>query len=99
MASTNANLRKPVFTKVDQLTPGSSGHNLVVKVLSAQLVLEKGRPDAPIRQMRIAECLVGDETGTILFTARNDQGNHCFKPHLFESLQLDFCMYNRRHFT
>jgi len=73
MASTNANLRKPVFTKVDQLTPGSSGHNLVVKVLSAQLVLEKGRPDAPIRQMRIAECLVGDETGTILFTARNDQ--------------------------
>jgi len=23
--------------------------------------------------MRIAECLVGDETGTILFTARNDQ--------------------------
>lgn len=73
MASTNSNLRKPVFGKVDQLTPGSSGHNLVVKVLSAQLVLEKGRSDAPIRQMRIAECLVGDETGTILFTARNDQ--------------------------
>ncbi|KAD0007810.1 hypothetical protein E3N88_44930 [Mikania micrantha] len=23
--------------------------------------------------MRIAECLVGDETGTILFTARNNQ--------------------------
>ncbi|KAJ7968599.1 Nucleic acid-binding, OB-fold-like protein [Quillaja saponaria] len=25
------------------------------------------------RQTRIAECLIGDETGTILFTARNDQ--------------------------
>ncbi|KAH7434515.1 hypothetical protein KP509_06G021100 [Ceratopteris richardii] len=23
--------------------------------------------------MRIAECVVGDETGTIIFTARNDQ--------------------------
>ncbi|GLU22956.1 hypothetical protein SLE2022_389920 [Rubroshorea leprosula] len=25
------------------------------------------------QQSHIAECLVGDETGTILFTARNDQ--------------------------
>ncbi|KAK4357540.1 hypothetical protein RND71_023150 [Anisodus tanguticus] len=27
-----------------------------------------------ILQMRLAECLVGDETGMIIFTARNDQG-------------------------
>ncbi|KAL0395691.1 UNVERIFIED_CONTAM: hypothetical protein Scaly_0017500 [Sesamum calycinum] len=74
MAETKSAMRKPVFTKVDQLRPGTNGHNLVVKVVSSKLVLRKGRPDGPqVRQMRIAECLVGDETGTILFTARNEQ--------------------------
>lgn len=67
-------MRKPVFIKVDQLRPGTSGHNLVVKVVSSKMVLQKGRPDGPLlRQMRIAECLVGDDTGTIVFTARNEQ--------------------------
>lgn len=75
MAETKSAMRKPVFTKVDQLRPGTNGHNLVVKVVSAKTVLRKGRPDGPqVNQMRIAECLVGDETGTILFTARNEQG-------------------------
>lgn len=71
MAEAKSPKRKPVFTKVDNLRPGTSGHNLIVKVVSSKLVLQKGRPDD--RQMRIAECLVGDETGTILFTARNNQ--------------------------
>ncbi|KAL6507317.1 hypothetical protein OROGR_023512 [Orobanche gracilis] len=66
--------RKPVFKKVEQLRPGTNGHNLVVKVVSSNMVLQKGRPDGPqVHQMKIAECLVGDETGTILFTARNEQ--------------------------
>ena len=68
-------LRKPVFTKVDQLKPGTSGHTLVVMVLTSNTVLQKGRSVSQhLRQTRIAECLVGDQTGTILFTARNDQG-------------------------
>ncbi|XVF31663.1 hypothetical protein REPUB_Repub17cG0010900 [Reevesia pubescens] len=38
------------------------------------MVVQKGRADGPqVRQMRVAECLVGDETGMIIFTARNDQ--------------------------
>lgn len=69
----NSNLRKPVFTKIDQLRPGTSGHNLIVKVTSAKIVLQKGRPDSQVRQMRIAECLIGDDTGIVIFTARNDQ--------------------------
>ncbi|XP_022961781.1 uncharacterized protein At4g28440-like [Cucurbita pepo subsp. pepo] len=74
MAESKPGLRKPVFTKVDQLRPGTSGHTLIVKVVNAKMVLQKGRPDGPqARQMRIAECLVGDETGMIIFTARNDQ--------------------------
>nr|XP_019705875.1 uncharacterized protein At4g28440-like isoform X1 [Elaeis guineensis] len=70
-------LRKPVFTKVDQLKPGTSGHTLTVKVVSSETVLQKGRAaSAYLRQTRIAECVVGDETGTIVFTARNDQGTN-----------------------
>ncbi|XP_022733637.1 uncharacterized protein At4g28440-like [Durio zibethinus] len=67
-------LRKPVFTKVEQLKPGTSGHTLIVKVLSSNVVLQKGRSVSQhLRQTRIAECLIGDETGSIVFTARNDQ--------------------------
>ncbi|XP_038704568.1 uncharacterized protein At4g28440-like [Tripterygium wilfordii] len=74
MAEAKPGLRKPVFTKVDQLRPGTSGHTLVVKVVSTKMVVQKGRGDGPqSRQMRLAECLVGDETGMIIFTARNDQ--------------------------
>lgn len=70
-----AGKRKPVFVKVDQLKPGTSGHTLTVKVVSSKTVLQKGRPDSGhLRQTKIAECLVGDETGTIVFTARNEQG-------------------------
>jgi len=75
MADSKPGLRKPVFTKVEQLRPGTSGHTLTVKVVNVKMVMQKGRSDGPqSRQMRIAECLVGDETGMIIFTARNDQG-------------------------
>ncbi|XP_004514683.1 uncharacterized protein At4g28440-like [Cicer arietinum] len=74
MADTKQGLRKPVFTKVDQLRPGTSGHTLIAKVVDSKMVMQRGRSDGPQpRQMRIAECLVGDETGMIIFTARNDQ--------------------------
>ncbi|RWR89596.1 Nucleic acid-binding, OB-fold-like protein [Cinnamomum micranthum f. kanehirae] len=66
--------RKPVFTKVDQLKPGTNGHTLTVNVVSSKTVLQKGRAaSSHLRQTRIAECLIGDETGTIVFTARNEQ--------------------------
>jgi hypothetical protein len=67
---------KPVFVKVDQLKPGTAGHTLVAKVLSSKTVLHKGRPGAVAgpAARKIAECLIGDETGCILFTARNEQG-------------------------
>ncbi|XWS52111.1 hypothetical protein CRYUN_Cryun11dG0039000 [Craigia yunnanensis] len=72
--ATKPGLRKPVFTKVEQLKPGTSDHTLIVKVLSSNVVLQKGRSASQhLRQTRIAECLIGDETGSIIFTARNDQ--------------------------
>lgn len=67
-------LRKPVFIKVDQLSPGTKGHTLITKVLSSDTVLKRGRAvSQSLRNTRIAECLIGDETGAIIFTARNDQ--------------------------
>ncbi|KAL9454250.1 hypothetical protein AB3S75_009780 [Citrus x aurantiifolia] len=73
--------RKPVFIKVDQLKPGTTGHTLTVKVVSSKPVqVNKPRGARSLsslsqasRPPRIAECLVGDDTGAIYFTARNDQ--------------------------
>eukprot|EP00899_Mesostigma_viride_P014980 jgi/Mesvir1/23483/Mv22331-RA.1 len=66
-------LRKPVFTTIDQLRPETQGHNLLVKVISKHLVVQRPRPGGDGSQMRIAECIVGDKTGCIIFTARNNQ--------------------------
>ncbi|KAM3303898.1 hypothetical protein P3S67_014929 [Capsicum chacoense] len=62
--------QQPVFTKVDQLRPMATGLNLTVKVVNTKMVVPRGNQG---RLMRLAECLVGDETGMIIFTARNDQ--------------------------
>ncbi|KAL3631440.1 hypothetical protein CASFOL_024424 [Castilleja foliolosa] len=67
-------LRKPVFVKVESLNPGTNGHTLVVKVVNSNTVLQNGAASSSrLRGTRIAECLIGDETAVILFTARNDQ--------------------------
>ena len=74
-AAVAGGLRKPVFVKVENLKPGTNGHTLVVRVLSSKTVLQRGKSVSPhLRNTNIAECLVGDETACILFTARNDQG-------------------------
>ena len=93
MAESKTGLRKPVFTKVEQLRPGTSGHTLTVKVVNSKMVLQKGRPDGPqVRQMRIAECLVGDETGIVIFTARNDQGRCLEYAELYFESYVEFCL-------
>lgn len=64
--------RAPVFKKVADLRPGTHGHNLHVKVVKAQVVVD--RPRGPKGQpLKVAECIVGDETAVIVFTARNEQ--------------------------
>jgi len=64
-------LRKPVFSTVEQLRPGTHGHNLVLKVASCDVVVEKSRTDGT--KIKIAEAKVGDQTGCITLTARNKQ--------------------------
>lgn len=65
--------QKKQFTKVNQLRPLDAGLNLTVKVIDAKMVAQRGR-----NQARFSECLVGDETGIIIFSARNEQGKHPF---------------------
>jgi replication factor A1 len=61
-----------VFKKLGDLRPDTAGHNLTVKVVEAKLVhTRQGRPGAA--PARIAECLVGDDSGVMVITARNDQ--------------------------
>jgi len=64
--------RKPIFVTVDHLKPQTSGHNLKLKVVSVKISLEKERIDSS-EKIRIAECVVGDATGCITLTARNEQ--------------------------
>ena len=53
---------------VDSLRPGTTGLNLVVKVLDAKEVMNKKRPDGS--SVRIVECTVGDASGVILSRQR-----------------------------
>lgn len=55
--------------KVKDLTPGSHGHNLVLRVVSVAPTAEKKRYDGSAS--RIAEAVLADETGCVTFTARN----------------------------
>ncbi|CAH0486181.1 unnamed protein product [Peronospora farinosa] len=64
-------LRRATYVKVQDLTPGSQGHNLVLQVVSVAPVVEKKRYDGAVS--RIAEAVLADETGCVTFTARNDQ--------------------------
>lgn len=64
-------LRKPVYIEVNQLQPGTRGHNIKAKVSEIRSVLERPRRDGST--LTIAEVLIGDETGCVLFTARNEQ--------------------------
>eukprot|EP01121_Diplochlamys_sp_Union-15-3_P008327 TRINITY_DN2206_c0_g1_i1.p1 TRINITY_DN2206_c0_g1~~TRINITY_DN2206_c0_g1_i1.p1 ORF type:complete len:146 (-),score=21.80 TRINITY_DN2206_c0_g1_i1:135-545(-) len=63
--------KKPVYIKCNQLEPGTSGHDLILKVLNSTILVEKTRADAT--KVRIAAAVVGDETGSIVLIAKNDQ--------------------------
>lgn len=64
----NSTLERPIYScKVNELRPGTMGHSLTVKVLTSTLITTAS-------QTPLAECLVGDDTAVILFTARGSQG-------------------------
>ena len=62
--------RKPVFVEVKNIDPGKHV-NTYVLVKSVEVVFEKLRYDGS--KIRVADCVVGDETGCAKFVARNEQ--------------------------
>lgn len=64
--------------KLNAMRPETRGHNLLVKVLSKEVVLD--RQDSCGSTLKLEECLVGDDTGRMYFTARN--GKYLFYVHL-----------------
>ena len=63
----------PASVKVGEIWPSSSGHTLLAKVLTSKTVRRKAQASQATRETRI-ECLIGDETGCILFIAPNNYG-------------------------
>jgi len=68
--STKPALRKPVFVQIKDVEPGSRV-NLHLKVASVNIVSEKPRYDGT--KYVLADCIVGDQTGSVLFSAKNEQ--------------------------
>jgi replication factor A1 len=70
-------LRPATFVKLESMAPQTHGHNILVKVVSKKVVVNKkdnsntGAPAGGQKVVRMEECLVGDETGCMLFTAKN----------------------------
>ncbi|KAJ8771361.1 hypothetical protein K2173_026538 [Erythroxylum novogranatense] len=80
MATIAVKKRKPVFVNVEDLKPGTTGHNLIIKVVSSKVTrAHKTRHTSSSLSQRskppshIAKCLVGDNIASIVFTTYNDQ--------------------------
>jgi replication factor A1 len=58
-----------LVAKVSELEPETNGYNLKVKVSEVKIVMDKTGFDG--KQVRIAEALIGDESASVLLTARN----------------------------
>ena len=59
------------FVKVDSLDPMSVGFNVIVRVGKITSSINRLHLDGS--RLRISEALIGDETGSILLSLRNDQ--------------------------
>ncbi|GAX81525.1 hypothetical protein CEUSTIGMA_g8953.t1 [Chlamydomonas eustigma] len=59
-------------TTIDQLRPGSKGNNLIVKVIDAKVVVDRPKGSKG-GSTKISECIVGDSTASIIFSARDEQ--------------------------
>lgn len=56
-------------SKISELEPKSHGQNLIVRVESIKATEEKKRYDGAV--IKIAEVLIGDDSGCVVLTARN----------------------------
>ncbi|PWA49134.1 nucleic acid-binding, OB-fold protein [Artemisia annua] len=60
-------------TKTNQFRHGAFGVNFTVKVVDSKVIQTQGLNGTQGCSIRLAECLVADETKILVFTARNEQ--------------------------
>jgi hypothetical protein len=63
--------KRPSFVRVKQLSPASVGFNLHARVGKIKPIMRRLNLDGS--RLRIYEAVIGDETGSILLSLRNDQ--------------------------
>ena len=61
----------PVFVEIKDLRPTKTGLNITVKVVSSKTVVDRTKPDGS--KVLVSECMVGDGSGIVVFTAKNEQ--------------------------
>jgi hypothetical protein len=86
-----------IDVKIADLTPGSCGHNLVVKVLSVGEPIEKTRGVG--EEIRIAEVKIGDDSGCVVFSARNGKNEPFNNRSGMNENRKDLHLVMRRDFT
>merc|ERR1712130_759834 len=64
-------LSKPTFVKIETLDPMSVGFNCTIRVGKITSMINRLNLDGT--RLRISEALIGDETGSVLLSLRNDQ--------------------------
>ena len=64
-------LTEPTFIKISDCSPASVGINFFCKVSKITTVINRLNLDGT--RLRISEALIGDETGLVLLSLRNDQ--------------------------
>ncbi|OQR87757.1 hypothetical protein ACHHYP_08081 [Achlya hypogyna] len=68
---TTTPLRTATYTKVKDLVPGADGYCLVVRVISVDAPQEYKLRNGSVKWL--AEVVVGDDTGAIILSARDEQ--------------------------
>merc|ERR1712032_137710 len=63
-------LLEPTYTKVKDILPGKCGYNLIVKVVTKNVLIDIVRLDTT--RVVIADFVIGDETGIVKMRLRNE---------------------------
>merc|ERR1719237_1615492 len=64
-------LKKPEFSKIEDLSPAAVCFNLIVKVNKIKPIMNRLNLDGT--RLRISEAIIGDKTACIILSLRNDQ--------------------------
>ena len=83
-----------IYTKVNQLSPNSREINLLAKILQLGEVREVTNRNTG-EQHRVMDVLIGDETGTVYFSAWNEQIDEIVENETYQFLNSKTILFKR----